>query len=259
MNRVHLILVDGMRPDSLAACGNPYVKELLEDSLYTLKARTVFPSSTLPCHMSLFHSVDPSRHGVTTNTFTPQVRPINGICEQIPKPKQCGMVYNWHQLRDIIQPSTLSFVYSQYFSLKEEGVRPIDCDKAVAAASVQLLKKGNLDFLFTYMGATDSTGHAHGWMGTEYLNAVSEAYSNIKMLIENTPDDYLTIIIADHGGHDRMHGSIMEEDMTIPVILHGLGLKGVMEREVSIKDIAPTIVKMLECECAPEWEGTSLL
>ena len=30
MNRVHLILVDGMRADSLAACGNPFVNELLE-------------------------------------------------------------------------------------------------------------------------------------------------------------------------------------------------------------------------------------
>ena len=82
-NKVILILVDGMRPDALLNCENPYVTELLNNSAYTLKAQTVMPSVTLPCHMSLFHSVDPGRHGVTTNTFTPQVRPVNGLDKKI--------------------------------------------------------------------------------------------------------------------------------------------------------------------------------
>ena len=64
----------------------------MQSSLYTENegrrhlyptAQTVMPSVTLPCHMSLFHSVAPDRHGILTNTYTPQVRPINGICEQL--------------------------------------------------------------------------------------------------------------------------------------------------------------------------------
>ncbi len=79
MKKAILVLVDGMRPDALRACGNPGVEEMLAGSTYTLEGRTVMPSVTLPCHMSLFHSVDPDRHGVTTNVYTPQVRPVEGL------------------------------------------------------------------------------------------------------------------------------------------------------------------------------------
>lgn len=84
MNRkVLLILADGLRPDALAACGHPYGTLLPSLGSYSLEAETVYPSVTLPCHMSLFHSVDPGRHGILTNTYVPQVRPVNGLCEQL--------------------------------------------------------------------------------------------------------------------------------------------------------------------------------
>ena len=77
--KVLLILVDGMRPDSLALCGSPHPAALLAQSAYTLSCTTVSPPVTLPCHMSLFHSVPPTRHGVTTNLYTPPVRPVSGL------------------------------------------------------------------------------------------------------------------------------------------------------------------------------------
>ena len=83
MNKVILISIDGMRPDGLTACGNPFVKTMMEKGSYAMDARTVMPSVTLPCHMSMFHSVPPERHGITTNLYMPQVRPVNGIMEQV--------------------------------------------------------------------------------------------------------------------------------------------------------------------------------
>ena len=69
MKKVILICIDGMRPDAFLACGNPYAEELRRISAHTLDAVTVMPSLTLPCHMSMFHSVPPMRHGITTNTY----------------------------------------------------------------------------------------------------------------------------------------------------------------------------------------------
>ena len=90
--RTVLIVVDGMRPDAIAAM--PRVQKLLKNASYTMTATTVMPSVTLPCHMSLFHSVDPSRHGTTTNTYAPQVRPINGLCEVLLNHKKtCAFLY----------------------------------------------------------------------------------------------------------------------------------------------------------------------
>lgn len=54
--KVLMILVDGMRPDSIADI------QLAQNLTSTMAAKPVMPSVTLPCHMSLFHSVAPSRH-----------------------------------------------------------------------------------------------------------------------------------------------------------------------------------------------------
>ena len=65
--KVILISIDGMRPDGLQQCGNPYVKELEKMCAYTYNGSSVFPSVTLPCHFSMTHSAVPQRHGILTN------------------------------------------------------------------------------------------------------------------------------------------------------------------------------------------------
>ena len=256
MNKVQLILVDGMRPQAMEACGNPYVKELLESSLVSMHARAVMPSCTLPCHMSLFHSVDPNRHGIVTNTYMPQVRPIRGLFEVLhAQNKKTAMFYDWEELRDLARPGNLA--RAAFFSGKIDGFEQTQAK--VFEASKKAMAEEDLDFTFTYFGWTDMAGHGQGWMGSEYLRAVRDAFDRIRELIACAPADCVTIITADHGGHDRTHGTEMEEDMQIPVIVHGAGVRGILDREVSIKDLAPTITKLLDCQPDPEWEGVSLV
>ena len=71
MKQVLYLSVDGLRPDALAAAHTPNFQTLMRKGAYTLDAQAVMPSVTLPCHMSVFHSVPPERHGTTTNTYTP--------------------------------------------------------------------------------------------------------------------------------------------------------------------------------------------
>ena len=109
-NKVILISVDGMRPDGFLACGNPYIAQMMEKGYYTLDGKTVLPSVTLPCHMSLFHSVPAERHGITTNLYLPMARPINGLFEQLNNAKRiCAMYYGWEPLRDVARPASLKF------------------------------------------------------------------------------------------------------------------------------------------------------
>ena len=94
--KVVLILVDGLRPDAMLGCGHPFAQKLVSLSSHALNAQTVMPSVTLPCHMSLFHSVDPSRHGITTNTYVPQVRPVTGLVDQLANfGKKCAFFFSW--------------------------------------------------------------------------------------------------------------------------------------------------------------------
>ena len=67
MNKVILISVDGMRPDGFLACKNPYIEQMMKTAYYTLDGRTVMPSVTLPCHMSL----------ITENQLATRVREIH--------------------------------------------------------------------------------------------------------------------------------------------------------------------------------------
>ncbi len=253
--KVILVLVDGMRPDGMLACGHPYVRALLEQSSYCLKARTVLPSSTLPCHMSLFHSVDPDRHGILTNTYVPQVRPIDGLIEQLDRSeKKCAFFTTWEELRDLTRPDHL------HTCLCINQHKQADTDPKITDAAIAYIKAEEPDFLFLYLGETDEVGgHDHGWMSPEYMQSLVKAWSCIEKLHRNLPDGYTLIVCADHGGHDRVHGSACDEDMTIPVLFCGPRFETGRELEdVSIKDIAPTIARLLDSPAAREWEGKPL-
>ena len=81
------------------------------------------------------------------------------------------------------------------------------------------------------------------------------------MLVERFKEDYTIIFTADHGGHERSHGSREESDMRIPLVCIGPDFTpGPMEHTPCITDIAPHHhVKLTGAASAPEWEGKSLI
>lgn len=253
--RTLLILVDGMRPDALVKI--PQAQEIMKDCAFTMNATTVMPSVTLPCHMSLFHSVDPTRHGTTTNTYAPQVRPIDGLCEVLSKNKKnCAMFYNWHELRDLVRPGSL--VHS-YFC-KGSAIGWEKANEMVTDDAIRYLAENDTDFAFLYLGYVDEAGHAYGWLSKEYMEAMESSWENIRRVMDALSEDYTVIITADHGGHERMHGTDLPEDMTIPVMIKGRDFSAGKELEnVNIKDIAPTVAKLLGVAPDEAWEGNSLL
>ena len=92
------------------------------------------------------------------------------------------------------------------------------------------------------------------------MQAVDNSFDNIERVISALPDDYTIIITSDHGGHDRTHGSKLPEDMTIPMLFIGKDFeKNKVIENVSIKDIAPTVTRLLGIEENEEWEGKSVI
>ncbi len=252
MKKVILISIDGMRPDGLLRCGNPFTEELMKLGSYTLNARTILPSVTLPCHMSMFHSVTAERHGITTNLYTPMVRPVNGIFEQV---KNAGgstaMFFGWHPIRDIALPGSLT-VAEYINAYAAENTDGILTDKALRVAD-----ELEPDFIFLYMVETDEKGgHDNGWMSPGYLSVLNNAIDNVKRVYEKLGDKYTIIVTADHGGHDRAHGTDMPEDTTIPMFFIGEDFEVGKELEnITILDIAPTVTSVMGIAPAREWEG----
>ena len=248
-----VVIVDGMRPDAFLKCGNPFAEKLMQISSYTLDAKTVFPSVTLPCHMSLFHSVDPTRHGTVTNTYTPQVRPIKGLVETLAaQKKKCAFFFTWEQLRDLSRPGKLDVCEMLACSTHK------DSNELITSRAIPYIRDENPDFVFLYLADTDNTGHDHGWLSPEYMQDAHDAVACVEQVYEKFSKDYTIIFLADHGGHDRTHGTEMPEDITIPLFFCGPRFEaGKVLPEASIKDVATTIVKLMDIEPQPEWEGVA--
>jgi phosphopentomutase len=134
-------------------------------------------------------------------------------------------------------------------------------DDSLTDMALERIAKSKPDFVFLYMVETDEKGgHDHGWMSPEYLECISRAIDNVKRVYEACGDEYTIVVTADHGGHDRSHGTHMPEDMTIPTFYIGKNFEGgkVLEN-ATILDIAPTIADVMHILPAPEWEGKSLV
>ena len=117
-----LISIDGMRPDGLKNCSSEAVEFIKSKASYTFNAKTVYPSITLPCHMSLFYGVEPMRHGIISNTYVPQVHQIKGLFEKVNALGGTSAIfYGWEPMRDVAPAGTCK--YATYInSYTEESV-----------------------------------------------------------------------------------------------------------------------------------------
>jgi len=255
--RVILCSVDGMRPDAVQAASTPTMDRLVQEGAHTWTARTVMPSSTLPCHTSMLRGVDTPRHGITSNTFQPLVRPVPSLLDVARQQgRTTAAFYNWEQLRDLASPGSLN-VAVMHGECTSEASDTYLMDQACAH-----LKAIDIDLMFFYLGWTDECGHKHGWMSDEYLKAVSHADACLGRVLEivaalGRAEETTVLVLADHGGHGRSHGTDMDDDILIPWILHGPEIREghAITGEVRIFDTCVTLAHVLGLNPAREWEG----
>jgi len=256
---VVLFSVDGMRPDGMQQATTPFMDRLIANGAHTLKAQTVMPSVTLPCHTSMFRGVIPERHGITDNVWVPMARPVPSIIDLVAlSNRAAGSFYCWEPLRDLSMASALD--YSYYINyLSNDG---INIDHDVAQAAAHYLGRKQPAFIFVYLGVTDEIGHRHGWMSPEYLRAIEVADQAIGVVLNALEqhgylDTTACIVQSDHGGHGQTHGTTMPEDMTIPWIISGPGIRSghTLETGVHITDTAATIADLLGIPLHRDWTG----
>lgn len=256
-NKVLLILADGLRPDSIYPA-DPAFAEFFKSGIYSFQAQTTYPTSTTTCHMSLFHSVGPERHGTNSNIFVPFACPVKGLIENLNAAgKTTGFLFTWLPLRDIFTPRS-GLDYGWFVKQTEENYTSLPFK--VTDAAIQMIDEYAPDFVFLYLGSPDAYGHYVGWMTPEYISGVKDVWSCIQKVCKALPDEYSVIVTADHGGHDQTHGTDMPEDMLIPVVVKGNGLP--VGRELSqcdIRDVAPTVMELMGLAPDSDWDGTSIL
>lgn len=257
---VILFVVDGLTPEALRRANVPAMRALMERGAHTLAARSVMPSITLPAHMSMFHGVDAETHAVTTNEWRPRDgTPIPGIVDLVRREgRKAAIFYTWEELRDLWRPGAAAF--SVFINIY--GPQGEQSDALIARMAADYLASETVDFAFVYLGLVDEIGHRHGWLSPQYLSTVEGADAALAAVLARLEaagrlENTTCLLTADHGGHDRSHGSDQPEDMTVPWILAGPGArigKGIAG-PVSIMDTAPTIAHLLGLPIPPEWQG----
>ncbi len=263
--RAILFVIDGMRPDGLLQANAPALRRLMEQGASTLLAQTVMPSITLPTHMSLFHGVPPSVHGVTSNTYRPMPDgQIPGIFEVVRQARRRPVAfYTWDPLRDLSRPGSLA--QAGFIDIYgPDGMEGLDLK--ISRLAAENLVETRPDFTFIYLGVTDETGHKHGWLSQPYLEAVSAADAAIAHVLEKLDsagmlETTAILVTADHGGHGREHGADIPEDMTIPWLLAGPGIQAgyTIHGPVRIIDTAPTSATLLGLPVPAAWQGQPVL
>jgi predicted AlkP superfamily pyrophosphatase or phosphodiesterase len=255
MPPVLFVMLDGVRPDGIRAARCPTLDALAGRGACTLQARSVMPSITLPCHTSIFHSVPPARHGITSNDWRPMARPLPGLVDLLGSAaRSTAFFYNWEQLRDLNRPGSLSFSFFRNTAYQ------IDGDDEIAQEAARRLPHDRPDFAFLYLGTVDAVGHFCGWMSPEYLGQLERIDGLLGQVLAALPADYAVIAQADHGGHDRDHGTDRDEDMLIPWMAAGPGIRSghTILAPVTLLDTAPTILRLMGLSAHPEWEGQAL-
>jgi predicted AlkP superfamily pyrophosphatase or phosphodiesterase len=247
-----------MRPDGMRQADTPVMDRLVLSGVHTLAARTVMPSITLPCLASLFLSVDPAEHGVTTNTWAPRASTIPGLMEVLRQGgRSTASFYNWEELRDVSRPGSVRASFFLDNCEAENGTG----DRALASLAANWLSVNDVDFVFIYLGYVDTAGHAYGWMSDAYLRAIATADQCIGQVLDVLPASVHVVIASDHGGHGHVHGTDCDQDTTIPLICTGprVPTGEAISEPASILDIAPTIAHLVGVDIPSGWQGKPVL
>lgn len=253
--RVILFMLDGCRADAIAQAATPQIDQLCRDGAWTLTAQSVMPSITLPCHTSLFHAVPPAAHSITSNEWQPLATPAPSLFRVIAEHGyDTAAFYTWEQLRDLAPPGALDTV--EYRRLSWDNFAELE------ALIPAMLARQLPTFAFVYLEATDAIGHLYGWMSQAYLHTLTRSDAIIgttrtALAAVGAWDETLCIVMADHGGHGRGHGTDAPEDMTVPLILQGpcIAAGHLITRSVTLMDVAPTILYALGIPIPQTWQG----
>jgi hypothetical protein len=253
---VVVISLDGLRPDAITPALSGLHRLYLEGATPHF-ARTIDKSATLPSHASMVSGVDPEAHGLNFNAY----RPSNGNIES---PTIFSLVRN-------AGLPTAMFVGKS--KLKHLLGRPGDaefkmagmfCEKLLRQA-LPHLQQAERGLLFLHFADPDSAGHRSGWMTETYLDAVRNVDRCLSKVIDTIEDGgradrTLLIVTADHGGHNRSHGTRLDVDARIPWFARGAGTqRGRIGRNVHTTDTAATVLAALGVPVPAEMHGQPVL
>lgn len=238
---VFIVSFDQGAPAGIGKADMPVFKKLAEEGAHTWEAYTIVPSVTLPAHTSMLTGVGVQKHQVGWNDLNPD-KGLVKVPTVFSIAKNAGlttaMVVSKEKFQTLVLPGSVdSFL-----------VPPDHSSASVGAAAAETIAKLKPNLCFIHFGEPDVAGHAHGMFSPEKMQALANSDAALGVIVKAIKDAGLLgtsviILTADHGGHDRTeaelaqmaklgappqigtHGSASPEDVTIPWVAWGEGVK----------------------------------
>jgi predicted AlkP superfamily pyrophosphatase or phosphodiesterase len=265
---VVVIGVDGLSPDGIRRADTPNMDKLVKAGAHTFRARAVMPTSSSPNWASMIMGAGPDHHGVTSNDWQPykfEVPPkvvgpggifptIFGVLREQRPEMVIAVFHDWKDFGRLLETNTPNVL------------RHVKDAIETAAAAVEYLKEKKPHFLFIHFDGVDHAGHGFGWTSPQYDRAVELTDSLIGAALDALDEaglagQTLVLVTADHGGKGRKHGGDSPEEVLIPWILKGPGVRSGTEirSEVNTFDTAPTLAHIFGVKPPSCWQGKPVL
>jgi len=255
---VFIVSFDGGKPAAMKLSKMPTLFEMVKQGAASWNAQTVKPSITLVSHVSMLTGVQPAKHQISWNEWKPE-RGLVKVPTVFKLAREngytTGLFAGKDKFRHLNIPGTV-----------DEFQVPAYSAKVVAAAAAKYIVTAKPSLCFIHFADSDGAGHAYGWGSPEQLLAFANEDAALKVLrdavreagIEKTSTFILT---ADHGGHDRTHGTDDPQDMTIPWLAWGAGIKPKTKITVPVStcDTAATALWLLGVAVPEGWDGKPVM
>ena len=264
-SHVVVISIDGLRPDAIAKYDAKTIQRLMKGGSFTLEAKTIFPSKTLPSHTSMLTGVDVDQHHVTWNEDKTDSHGHVDVPTIFGLARTAGFTtaafFSKPKFHHLEAANTLDYVRSPKGSLMDSKWPAV---RTVAEVKKYLGTGAMPNLMFVHIAEPDQAGHLFGWMSFMYGKAVREADNAIAQVLAAADakfgaSNYSVILTADHGGHGRNHGSDDPRDTTIPWVVWGRGVTPGMTLEgIRTMDTAATALWLLGVDMPATFEGKAI-
>lgn len=252
----HVVIVsyDGGKPAVIQQSPVPVLSRVVQEGAHSWEAQTIFPSITLVSHTSMLTGVSPEKHQVNWNGWVPEKG-------RIATPTAMQFAHK-AGLRTALFAGKDKFLHLDQPESLDDFAIPSNKAKEIAEAAGKYIEEKKPNLLFVHFPDSDSAGHRYGWGSPEQIQAFADQDVALNTLLEalktaGIEKDTVLIVSADHGGHDKTHGSRDPQDMTIPWIVWGKGVKPgyTITAPVTTYDTAATALWLLGLDVPADWDG----
>lgn len=259
--------LDGWGAYSVEKADMPVTKQFMKDGSYTLKKRSVLPSSSAVNWASMFMGAGPELHGYTEwGSKTPELpsRELNkhGIFPTVfqllrdaQPDAEIGCLYDWDGIKYLVDTLSMSYhAQGPDYNKQPEVLCEMACKYITD-------KKPTMTLIV--FDNPDHVGHADGHDTPAYYANIKQLDSYIGRIVEAVKkagiyDDTIFILTADHGGIEKGHGGKTMMEMETPFIIAGKNIKkGYCFDDVSMMqfDCASTVAEIFNLKQPQVWIG----